>query len=99
MTTLPPAGSARARTLHFLNDPSRWPLWPFLPLTRRRPAQEVELGVLFDALHAVGLTGFSSCVFLTNLLFLPRTLGEFLALPHQTFDTAEELVDAGWIVD
>jgi hypothetical protein len=30
---------------------------------------------------------------------LPPDLPAFLALPHETFDTAEELADAGWLVD
>ena len=30
---------------------------------------------------------------------LPPTFERFLALPRDTFDTAEELLDAGWAVD
>jgi hypothetical protein len=65
----------------------------------RRTRGEEELGVVFDALGASGLTGFSATVFVTNLFALPKTLSEFLALPHESFDTAEELADAGWCVD
>jgi len=43
--------------------------------------------------------GFSATVVLSNLFLLPRTLDEFLALPRETFDTPEEVFDAGWCVD
>lgn len=98
-TTVPLTGEARARTLFFLACPDSWKFWPFLPLVRRKPDGEQELGVAFDALHARGLPGFSSSVFLTNLFLLPQTLAELLALPKESFDTPEELADAGWGVD
>ena len=46
-----------------------------------------------------GPYGFSATVFLTNLFLLPKTLDEFLALPKEVFDTAEEVGAAGWVVD
>ena len=36
---------------------------------------------------------------LTNLFLLPRRLEQFLALARETFDTPEEVADAGWCVD
>ena len=50
--TVPLSGVARARTLLFLEHRKLWPMWPFLPLVRRRPGCEEELGVLFDSLNA-----------------------------------------------
>jgi hypothetical protein len=88
---------ARERTRIFVSTPALWPLWPFLPLVRRTGGGE-ELGVLFDT-RGAGLTGESTIVFLTNLFLLPANLESFLALPHETFDGAEELVAAGWQVD
>jgi hypothetical protein len=96
---LPLTGSVRSRTLHFLAHPEQWPYWPFLPVVRRRPGQEEELGVVYDALHAGGRAGYSSTVFGTNLFTLPGRLEDFLALPREVFDTFEELADAGWGVD
>jgi len=78
--------------------PALWPAWPFLPVVRRTTGVQ-ELGVVFDARHACGLTGYSATVFLGNLFELPSTLTEFLALPRETFDSAEELADSGWRVD
>lgn len=88
---------ARERTLLFLTTPALWPQWPFLPVVRRTRGVE-ELGVVFDS-RAAGLTGFSATVFHSNLFTLPPTLDRFLALPHDTFDSAEELAAAGWCVD
>ena len=87
----------RGRTLLFLTTPALWPAWPFLPVVRRRNGGE-ELGVVFDA-RAAGLTGYSATVVLTNLFMLPDNFAAFLALPKDVFDTAEELSEAGWVVD
>jgi hypothetical protein len=92
-----PAVGGRERTLLFLSAPALWACWPFLPLVRRTKGFE-ELGVAFDA-RAAGMTGFSSAVVFCNLFLLPPTLDEFLALPREVFDSAEELADANWRVD
>jgi hypothetical protein len=94
-----PEQALRSRNLLFLSRPKLWAHWPFLPLVRRRPGAEEEYGVLLDALGAFGVPGFSATVVLSNLFLLPRTLDEFLALPRETFDTPEEVFDAGWCVD
>ena len=89
---------ARDRTVLFLSTPALWPAWPFLPVVRRTRGRE-ELGVVFDARGACDLTGYSASVIFCNLFDLPASLGEFLGLPKETFDNAEELVEAGWRVD
>jgi hypothetical protein len=89
----------RQRDLLFFTQPKLWPTWPFLAIVRRRPGQEEEYGVLFDAKTVCGQLGLSATVFLTNLFLMPPTLDEFLALPHETYDTAEEMADAGWVAD
>src|SRR5262249_60025589 len=90
-TPLAAVQAARQRNLRFFLDPRRWPAWPFLPLVRRCPGRAEELGLLFDALGAVGSYGLSATVFKTNLFQLPQKLDEFLTLPHETFDTAEDV--------
>ena len=75
-----------------------WTCWPFLPVVRRTNRGE-ELGVVFDARSVCGRTGFSACVFLTNVFSLPPTLDQFFALPREAFDSADELFDRGWRVD
>jgi len=88
---------ARDRTVLFVATPALWPSWPFLPVVRRSNGHE-ELGVIVDS-RSAGLTGYSATVFAANLFALPASLNEFLALPHETFDAAEELAAAGWLVD
>jgi len=89
----------RQRNLIILSEPEHWPAWPFLPLMRRRPGREEECGVIYDALRAKGLTGYSATVFLTNIFLLPPKVAQFLTLPREVYDTAEEVFEAGWRVD
>jgi hypothetical protein len=91
------ATSCRDRTVLLLTTPALWVYWPFLPVVRRTHGRE-ELGVVFDA-RAAQLTGFSATVFATNIFLLPPSFEQFLALPHETFDSAEELAAGGWCVD
>ena len=91
---------ATAKDLVMFATPSLWPVRPFLPLTRQLPERnQTELGLLYDARGASGLFGYGATVFRVNLLDLPATEAEFLALPHYTYDTFEELADYGWVVD
>ena len=87
-----------ARHLRYVTTPALWPAWPFLPLVRRTGGGE-ELGVRFDARGLFGLYGHSATVYLTNLFELPLVLDILLDLPREVYDTAEELVRAGWRVD
>ena len=88
---------SRERTVLFLATPALWPAWPFLPVVRRSRGRE-ELGVVFDS-RAAGLSGFSATVFVTNVFLLPADFDAFLALPHETFDSADELAASDWSVD
>jgi hypothetical protein len=97
--TTPAAADARSRNLLFLRTPRLWPHWPFLPVVRRRPGSDADYGVLYDALHAAGRPGYSATVFLANLFCLPPTVEAFLDLPHEVYDTPEELYAAGWRID
>jgi hypothetical protein len=66
---------------------------------RRRPGREEEYGLLYDALHVSGKTGYAAAVILCNLFCIPGDEAEFLALPRETFDSPEEVFAAGWRVD
>jgi hypothetical protein len=95
----PVTQAARPRNLLFFYNPRLWPQWPFLPVVRRRPDSEEEHGVLYDARGVSGRLGYSATVFLSNYFLLPTTEDEFLALPKEVFDSAEEIADAAWSVD
>jgi hypothetical protein len=90
---------ATARDLFFLTHPEHWPTWPFLPVVRRHTDGTMDYGVLYDALHTTGLTGYSSTVLLCNFFLRPETEAELLALPKEVFDEPEEMAQAGWRVD
>jgi hypothetical protein len=90
---------ATARDLFFFSHPEHWPTWPFLPVVRRHADRETDYGVLYDAAHATGRTGYSSTVFLCNLFLMPEKESELLALPKEMFDTPDEMAAAGWCVD
>lgn len=97
-----PSKTRRAgpRDLQFFAEPALWPKWPFLPVIR--PAVDgsgTEYGVLYDARNASCRYGYSTTVWLTNLLLLPEREEEFLALPRISYDTVDELADNGWCVD
>jgi hypothetical protein len=98
-TTSTAARYHRARNLTLLSNPALWPLWPFLPVVRRRAGRPTECGLLCDVLHLTGQPGGGATVYLANLFLLPATLEQFLEQPREVYDTAAELFDAGWRID
>ena len=94
-----PGRAHRQRNLLFLTQPTLWPAWPYLPLVKRLPGRPENYGVLVDAMRCWNLPGYSATVFLTNLFLVPALPAELLALPKEVFDTADEVIDAGWCVD
>jgi hypothetical protein len=94
----PPILSPRERSVLFIAHPGLWPLWPVLPLVRRTRGRE-ELGVMVDFRGTTGRTGFGAAVLLGNLFELPSGERELLALPREVYDSADEVVAAGWVVD
>ena len=45
------------RDLMFLSNPKLWSTWPYLPVIRRRPGDEYDCGILYDAFHVSNRTG------------------------------------------
>lgn len=91
---------ATMRDLIVLSTPSSWSLYPFLPVIRRAAVGDVQqLGVLYDAVGVSGRYGFTATVFLTNIFDLPKTEAELFTLPKIVYDTFDELVADGWVVD
>ena len=87
-----------ARSLLFVADPRRWPLYPVLPLVRRSRGRE-ECGCRVDVRGLFGVTGFSATVFLENAFVIPLCFTRLLALPRESYDSAEALLAGGWRVD
>lgn len=90
---------ATARDLLYLSTPRLWQTWPFLPVIRHRPDGDFDCGLLYDCKGLNGRLGFSATVFLSNIFTMPDKEEEFLTLPKEVFDTAEEMAAAGWLVD
>ena len=99
MATASPKMSLHQRNLLFFTTPDLWPIWPYLPLVRRRKGQEEEQGVLVDVMKVFRVTGHSSTVFLCNLYLMPAELDQMLKLPKEVYDTPDEIFAAGWRVD
>ena len=91
---------ATMRDLTFMSTPSLWSVYPFLPVIRRGAVGGCQqLGVLYDAVGVSGRYGYTATVWLTNLFLLPKTEAEFFDLPKIVYDTLDELVEDGWVVD
>ncbi len=73
-------------TLEFLADPDTWPKWPALPLKRRTP-KGPDLAVV--------MAGNRTKLYLTNLYML----GQADKLEFLQYDSVEDVVKAGWIID
>ena len=86
------------RNLMFFTTPALWASRPFLPLVRRDGGGQ-ECGLLCDLMGLAGRPGYSATVFHCNLFLVPARLDEFLALPKEVFDLAEEVYAAGGRVD
>jgi hypothetical protein len=91
---------ATMRDMIFLSTPSLWSLHPFLPVIRRSANGNCQqLGVVYDAVGASGVYGYSATGFLINFFCIPSSEADLLARPKIIYDTLDELVDDGWVVD
>jgi hypothetical protein len=91
---------ATMRDITFMSTPSLWSVYPFLPVIRRGAVGGCQqLGVLYDAVGVFGRYGYTATVWLANLFLLPKTEAELFELPKIVYDTLDELVEDGWVVD
>ena len=91
---------ATMRDLMFVSTPSLWSLHPYLPVIRRsaagdhqqlrrrlrRPRRNRPVRILINGPAR-------------NLFAMPETEAELLALPKIVYDTYDELLDDGWVID
>lgn len=92
----------RERCLYMMRNPIRWPMWPLLPVKRRKGNGELpDLGLMHThdngnpaqpevveaPLHALALMSDEA---------RKRAWDE---APKHTYDSLEDLVDDGWVVD
>lgn len=77
----------------FLNNPNEWPCWPVCPVKRYEPTD--------DGLPNCGIViGGRPIVYETNMFMLPEMTPENLEqMKKHKYDSMEELVADGWLVD
>ena len=73
----------KTKSLEFMKSPDKWPIWPRLPLVNRSTNRA---GFLVEG-------GFK--VYLANIY----DKVPFSAMESTTYDSFQEVVDAGWEVD
>ena len=96
LSTLPNARQGRLEPgddKQMILSPKLWPCHPYLPMKRRsnKEADGTECGVLYAGRRWV--------IYKTNLFMLPAAYAEFEAFDKYAYQTVEELLADGWIVD
>jgi hypothetical protein len=76
------------RHIAMMQNPDRWPVWPYLPLKRYPASGPMQTGYLVHATDA------RFTVFL-GLIAFARPMDD----ARETFDSFEAIVAAGWEVD
>lgn len=71
-----------------------WPNWPILPLKRKRKDEfmGIECGIIY-ALFS------NKTILLTNMFILPKTWEELINLKKYEYNSVEEMLEDGWIID
>jgi hypothetical protein len=72
----------------YLTDSGNWPMWPFLPVEKGKQG-----GILFA--ESVVEEGIFR-VYLCDVNSLPDKYSDFRDIENVVYDTAEELIQAGW---
>ena len=85
-TKTQPAVPAKSSDLEMMLDPSRWPMWPILPLKRKQDGQRIT------AVLGIGPRGYQFFRG-ANMWADPQTWGE------AEIRTPEGLIEEGWEVD
>lgn len=78
----------------FLKDTGRWPRWPGCPVKRYRPNEGLpECGLVFDGLK---IDEKLAVVMVSMLGWTPE---QFRDAKKHLYDSYEEMVADGWLVD
>ena len=86
------------QTYYALEDPSRWPDWPFLRLVRPDGDGNTVGGLAFDAVGCAGRFGYRSSAIPHPLSAPLPTPDQALALGREGYDSVPELIEGGWRV-
>lgn len=88
----------------YIRNYDRWNAWPCCPVKRRNSElRDKNLGVLLsDQNHADAVRGKAGAKFIVYhvyLFMLPKTKAEWDAAPKTEYNTLNDLLDDGWMVD
>ena len=86
----------RATDRDMIRNPSKWPVLDILPMTRGSLS---ELGVIINDPVDKDVDPLN-VVWLENMFLLPDTFEELVeSVDRITYNSVDELLDAGWEVD
>jgi len=78
----------------FIQNPNRWPQWPFLPIKRRdKTLANKNLGILCDTEDS------KIIVYHVNLFDLPKVSLSDPSIPKTNYDSIDALLIDDWEVD
>jgi len=78
---------------------NEWLVYPYLPLRRPEDADDpnLQLALIWSGENAPGQK--QKLVRLAALFMIPDTIQEWKQLPVIAYDSAEAMLEAGWVVD
>ena len=80
------------RDIQMIKRPDEWPQWPFLPIKKYADGGGWPKMAIIQA--------SDPCTIIeANLFNLPKAEGDFKALPRKTYQSVEDVVTDGWVVD
>lgn len=79
----------------FMQNPSLWPRWPILPVKRSKDRKH---GVLAE-FGMPDRPEIKPIIYLANLFDLSDKVTDFSKLPKLEYDTFDDLINDGWVVD
>lgn len=83
----------RENEIDMINDPKKWPMWPFLPLKKHGQTGFLSCAVLIEQKRENNeIKIFKGVTIYDNIEKIKSSESE-------TFPNTEALVDAGWMVD
>jgi len=88
----------REESLKYLNDPGLWPMWPVLPV--KRPVDS-DLPITKCMGIVIVSQKYRYRIWFTNMFILQTgpLMEQLEGVEHIDFESFEEMVDSGWLVD
>lgn len=77
-----------------ISNPSihSWTHFPFLPVKRGESGKDMDYGVIWAA-------GSQLIIYECNIFMMPKVLKDFKKLARWKYESFDEMIEDGWIVD